>query len=529
MYDLSLLTVSQNIQNIRLLLDSIENSIRDDLSIEFLCSWNGEQEANIDITKYSFDITFINEKPYHFSKNNNMLASKAQGKYLLFINDDVVLDEKCLLLSYEEILKKEIGIVGVNLRFENQNIQHAGVFFDENNMPYHRYKNQIYYTDPRVSNNLVVPAVTGAYLMIEKKEFDEVKFEEQCEVAAQDIILCIEYKNMFQKDILYVADATAVHYENATRKLYDQRTTPQNDLDLLKASIYSYDTEKFRKRNARLKVRIITEKPGWIMHRKAEEIAKRLPYAVINEDYPEANIHYYINYGYFNQRPKSGVVIANFTHYDPDKLNDKWESVAKEVDHCVAVANTAAADVKRFGIPDDKITVIPVGADKSFKPKMTLGLVGRVYPGGRKGEHLVQALLEDESLMENLQIVALNDSWGVPTWKFDDMSDFYRSIDYLLVPSLYEGGPVPFMEALGVGTMSIAPAIGVIPDFPHIEYKWNDIDSLKTVILNLKEEFLERKRRVSHTIEPYNWDTWALKHIALFHKLLDEQIDKNIL
>ena len=522
MYDLSLLTVSQSSKNMNILLNSIEESKLNDLSIEVLCSWNADEMHSIELEKYSFDIKFIEEKPYHFSKNNNMLASKAQGKYLLFINDDVKLDEHCLINSYNEIIKKDIGMVGANLRFENQNIQHAGVFFNEDNMPYHRYKNQIHYTDPRVSNNLVVPAITGAYIMIEKKEFDEIKFEEKCDVAAQDIILCIEYKNMFQKDILYVANATAIHFENATRKLYDQRTTPQNDLNLLQIAMHSYDTEKFRKRNERLRVRIITEKPGWIMHRKAEEIAKRLPNAVINEDYPEANIHYYINYGYFNKRPASGVVIANYTHFDPDKLNDKWESVAKEVDHCTAVANTAAEDVKRFGIPEDKITVIPVGADKSFKPKMTLGLVGRVYPGGRKGEHLVKALLEDEEIMKHLQIVALNDSWGVPTWQFDDMADFYRSIDFLLVPSLYEGGPVPFMEALGCGTMSIAPAIGVIPDFPHIEYKWNDIDSLKTVVSKLTGEFLERKRRVSHTIEPYNWDTWALKHIALFHRLLDD-------
>jgi len=522
-YDISLLTVSQNSSNLEVLLESIENSDREDITIELICSWNGQEMAKINRRKYSFDVEIIDNKPYHFSKNNNLLASKANGKYLLFINDDVKLDKSCLINSYKEMIKAHIGIVGANLRFDNQNIQHAGVFFDEKNMPYHRYKNQINYRDPRVMNNLVVPAVTGAYLMIENKEFQEVKFEERCDVAAQDIILCVEYKNMFQKDILYVGDSTAIHYENATRKLYDQRTTPQKDLDLLKESLNAYDTPKFRKRNEKLKVRIITEKPGWIMHRKAEEIAKRLPNAVINEEYPEANIHYYINYGYFNKRPAEGVVVANFTHYDPEKLNDKWASVAKEVDHCTAVSNHTANDVERFGISPEKITVIPVGADKSFVPKMTLGLVGRVYSGGRKGEHLVKALLENEELMEGLQIVSLSDSWGVPTWDFENMDDFYRSIDYLLVPSLYEGGPVPFMEALACGTMSIAPAIGVIPDFPHIEYKWNDLDSLTAVIMNLKNEYLERKRRVSHTIEPYDWDNWALKHIALFHQLLDDK------
>jgi len=522
-YDISLLTVSQNDNNLELLLESIQKSNIENLKIELICSWNGEENSKLNTKSYTFDIKMLKNKPYHFSKNNNFLATKAKGKYLLFINDDVELDANCILHSYSEIIKRDIGIVGANLRFENQNIQHAGVFFNNDGMPYHRYKNQIHYNDPRVKNNLVVPAVTGAYLMIEKKEFDEVKFEELCSVAAQDIILCIEYKNMFQKDILYVANSTAIHYENATRKLYDQRTTPQEDLDLMLTSLSSYNTPKFQKRNERLKVRIITEKPGWIMHRKAEEIAKRLPNAVINEEYPEANVHYYINYGYFNKRPENGVVVANFTHYDPEKLNDKWETVAHEVDHCTSVSNHTATFVEKFGISSEKITVIPVGADSSFKPKMTLGLVGRIYPGGRKGEHLIESLLEDSELMDGLQIVSLSDTWGVPTWDFKNMDDFYRSIDYLLVPSLYEGGPVPFMEALACGTMSIAPAIGVIPDFPHIEYKWNDVSSLKAVVTNLKNEYLERKQRISHTIEPYNWDNWALKHIALFHELLDKK------
>lgn len=519
-YQISLLTVSQSNDNLTALFNSIEQSHLPSIKIELLCSWNGANKHTLNIEDYSFDIKVLDNKPYHFSKNNNFLAKQAKGQYVLFINDDVELDKNCIINAYNHMIKDDVGIVGANLRFENNNVQHAGVYFDQDDMPYHRYKNQIHYQDPRVANSLTVPAVTGAFLMIEKNEFLSITFEEACEVAAQDIILCVEYKNMYDKDIVYVADATAIHYENVTRKLYDQRLTPAGDLLLLKQAAQCFETDKFVERNKQIRLRIVTEKPGWIMHRMAQEIAKKIPNTVINDDYPEANIHYYINYGYFNKRPAKGVVVANFTHYDPEKLNDKWESVAHEVDHCVAISNHTASYVTKFNIPSSKITVIPTGADKRFKPKMTLGLVGRTYPGGRKGEHLVKALMEDSDLMENLQIVSLSDTWGVPTWKLEDIDDFYRSIDYLLVPSLYEGGPVPFMEALACGTMSIAPAIGVVPDFPHIEYKWNDIESLKMVIGNLKSEFIERKQRVSHTIEPYNWDYWALKHVTLFHHLL---------
>jgi len=178
-YDISLLTVSQNPKNLKILLDSIENSNMMNTWVELICSWNGDDECPLDTNDYSFDVRIINEKPYHFSKNNNMLAEQARGKYVLFINDDVQLDKNCLKNSYKAIQKRNIGMVGANLRFANQNVQHAGVFFDDDNMPYHRYKNQIHYTDPRVGNNLVVPAITGAYIMMDRKEFLEVRFEEK--------------------------------------------------------------------------------------------------------------------------------------------------------------------------------------------------------------------------------------------------------------------------------------------------------------------------------------------------------------
>jgi len=104
-----------------------------------------------------------------------------------------------------------------------------------------------------------------------------------------------------------------------------------------------------------IRLRVITEKEGWIMHRKGKEIADRIENSRINTDYPEANIHYYINYGYFNKRPASGICVANFTHFDSDKLADKWVRVAHEVDHCIAVCEEAAHNLIKFGVPQQKI------------------------------------------------------------------------------------------------------------------------------------------------------------------------------
>jgi hypothetical protein len=82
------------------------------------------------------------------------------------------------------------------------------------------------------------------------------------------------------------------------------------------------------------------------------------------------------------------------------------------------------------------------------------------------------------------------------------------------------------MEALACGTLSIAPPIGVISEFPHVEYSTGNYDSLRQVIQDTKKFFLEGKYRVSSYMTPYNWSTWANQHIALFDKLLNKKAAK---
>ncbi|MBN2524983.1 MAG: glycosyltransferase [Deltaproteobacteria bacterium] len=517
---ISILTISRNVDNLKCLVDSLP-AAAGDVEYELLISWNGEQSPPVELFE-SCDVKFHLLKPYSFSKNNNRLAQLAAYPNLLFINDDIKFDRNCIKNAWDVFCSDNVGLVGANLRYPDGTIQHAGIFINNKSYPFHFMKHQGSHNDPRISFDMDVPIVTGAFMLVDKKEFLHILFDERCEVAAQDVIFCLNYREKFQKKVVYCHNATAIHYENKTRKLFDQRLTPPNDVALMSEVIdrsFSSNMKPLKNYN-NVRLRVVTEKPGWIMYRKGEEIVKRLENAKINEDYDDANVHYYINYGYFRSRPKSGLVVANFTHYDESKLADKWVSVAHEVDHCVAVSEEAASNLRRFGIKDDKITVIKVGADSSFKPKMVLGVVGRVYEGGRKGEGLVRQLTNDTEVMEGLKIFATNDSWGVPVWKFNDLSDFYLAVDYLLVPALIEGGPVPFMEALASGTLAIAPPIGVIPEFPHIEYKTGDYASLKKAVIQTRDNFLNHKNRLSQYMQHHNWSTWANQHIALFDRLL---------
>jgi glycosyltransferase involved in cell wall biosynthesis len=105
-------------------------------------------------------------------------------------------------------------------------------------------------------------------------------------------------------------------------------------------------------------------------------------------------------------------------------------------------------------------------------------------------------------------------------WQFEDPADFYRAIDFLLVPSRLEGGPVPFMEALACGTMSVAPAIGVIPQFPHVPYPVGDVAALKSVLLDLARRHMSQRRFASRAMRGLDWTGWASAHEKLFRRLL---------
>ena len=185
--DLSIITISRDLEVLKKLLDSIEKS-NHNLEIELLVSFNGDKKIKDNkIDGFDFPIVIQYIKPYNFAKNNNILADRAKGKTLLFINDDVILDENSLQTAWDAFQEDNVGIVGINLRYHDNKIQHGGVFFKEDGTSYHRFKHKLDHDDSRLTQNMIVPAVTGAFIMIDRLEFLEIKFDERFITAGEDI------------------------------------------------------------------------------------------------------------------------------------------------------------------------------------------------------------------------------------------------------------------------------------------------------------------------------------------------------
>jgi GT2 family glycosyltransferase len=68
-------------------------------------------------------------RPFNYSVKVNVGAANATGEFLLFLNDDTEVTHPDWLQPMVAIAQQQdVGMVGAYLRFENDSIQHAGVF-----------------------------------------------------------------------------------------------------------------------------------------------------------------------------------------------------------------------------------------------------------------------------------------------------------------------------------------------------------------------------------------------------------------
>jgi glycosyltransferase involved in cell wall biosynthesis/predicted SAM-dependent methyltransferase len=262
------------------------------------------------------------------------------------------------------------------------------------------------------------------------------------------------------------------------------------------------------------RVNIVMADEGWILERCAREIEKRLPYVTVaREADATAAVNYYVNYSAF-RTGTGGVEIGFFTHVEeraPDAAS-RFFDVARQMTASVAMSERYARQLRDAGVPN--VHVITPGVDlERFEPRVRIGVVGRTYRTGRKGEDLVRAVMNEPHIEWHFT----GEGWPAAARRYrdDEMPEFYRSMDYVLVPAHYEGGPMPLLEALASGVEVIAPRVGFVDEYPHIEFETGNAEDLRRVLRELVETRLERRR----SVEARTWDAWAAAHDRLFREL----------
>ncbi|WP_051881765.1 glycosyltransferase [Parvularcula oceani] len=271
-------------------------------------------------------------------------------------------------------------------------------------------------------------------------------------------------------------------------------------------------------RSAKILVELVLADRGWIVEKLAREIAGALPserFAVRMLDEPSGlgDITYFIPYSAYRPVPGS-ITGAWFTHQEQiEPAKSRFVEIARAVDFCLTPADRYKALLRGEGV--DEVSTILHGVDlDKFEPELRIGVVGRTYHTGRKGEALIASLLD----LEGVKLSFTGEGWPLPNQNrtVEGLAEFYRGLDYLLIPSTIEGGPVPLFEALASGCPVIASDVGCVPDFPHIPFCKGDGDDLRRVVKELRDE----KFSLRNSVADLTWMRFGKAHGEVFERMV---------
>ncbi|MDP3372011.1 MAG: glycosyltransferase [Candidatus Paracaedibacteraceae bacterium] len=208
-------------------VDSILKS-ENTIQIELIIINNNSNENNT--FEYFKELSHIKSvkvldylKPYNWSKINNFAASQASGDIFVFLNNDMkVITPNWLDKLCNEAMQHNVGVVGAQLLFPDNSIQHAGMTLGMSGFIDHIYRfvmpsetNKKFISS---KNTREISAVTGACHVIERSKF--IKFggyDEDYMVCCSDVELCIRLNKKGLRTI-YDGSVMLYHYESMTRE-----------------------------------------------------------------------------------------------------------------------------------------------------------------------------------------------------------------------------------------------------------------------------------------------------------------------
>jgi len=206
---------------------------------------------------------------------------------------------------------------------------------------------------------------------------------------------------------------------------------------------------------------VVAKEDGWVLNWIADKLARGL--GCEHRESPIQGTNVYVPYYFLTQKTERDIAL--FTHYS---IPEVWERAISLADVCIAMSHKTAEY-----LPSEKTVILEIPPDPQFrKDKIILGVCGRDYSqygDRRKRVHWMEKV-------DRIPGVEVKYTGGHVRW--EDMPAWYASIDYLLVTSDNEGGPMAVVEAIAAGKPAIAPNVGWAWDYPVIRYEgWDGLES----------------------------------------------------
>ena len=171
---------------------------------------------------------------FNYPEVINAGAAEASGEYLLLLNNDTeVITRNWIeeMLMYAQ--RDDVGAVGCKLYYPDYTIQHAGIVIG---LGAHRTAGHTHYRLSRDNLGYMgrlcyaqdVSAVTGACLMVSKKDFESTGgLDENFAVALNDVDFCLKLRKKGRLNI-FTPFAELFHYESLSRGRDDDGSQSTN-------------------------------------------------------------------------------------------------------------------------------------------------------------------------------------------------------------------------------------------------------------------------------------------------------------
>jgi GT2 family glycosyltransferase len=159
--------------------------------------------------------------PFNFSRVNNAGARRAEGDYVLFLNNDTEVQTPEWIEAIVDLAEQDgVGAVGPLLLYPDGRVQHAGVVLGLRGTADHIMRGFPANSDGyagSLSCTREVSAVTAACMLMRRALFLELDgFDEHFATHYQDVDLCLRIGRTGRR-ILYTPRAVLRHDEGATR------------------------------------------------------------------------------------------------------------------------------------------------------------------------------------------------------------------------------------------------------------------------------------------------------------------------
>jgi len=158
-----------------------------------------------------------------FAMSNNRAVALARGEYLALVNSDVVpIEAGWIGQLLARLADGSVGMTGPKLLFEDDSLQHAGLFFARDHrgrwLNHHYYKGMPRHYAPAEIER-PVPGVTGACMVLKRSLFEQVGgFTEDYVIGDyEDSDLCLKIRSQ-GLDIVYVPGAELYHLERRSMR-----------------------------------------------------------------------------------------------------------------------------------------------------------------------------------------------------------------------------------------------------------------------------------------------------------------------